>query len=279
VSATSKRKLLWSASLASAELPVRLAAASGAGFDALSLGATDAGYVRALGSEPSEWARRAADVGVELTVLDGLSDWYTHDPPPGHWHSIDVGVDEILLDAVAFGARTVGALAPFRTPLDIAGMAEHYAHLCDRAGEHGLLVHFEFTPKSPIDDLAKALELVTLADRRNGGILFDTWHFYRVNPDFDALAKVPGEKIFAVQVSDGAAEYEENLIADTFRHRRMPGEGVFDLTRVLRALDSMGSLELVGPEVLSVEQFALPPDEAARRLIAAYDAVMATALR
>ena len=120
-----------------------------------------------------------------------------------------------------------------------------------------------------------ASDLVRLADRPNGGMVFDTWHFFRVNPDFDALEAVPGDRIFAVQVSDGGADFVEGLLADTFRHRRLPGDGVFDLVRVLRVLDRIGGLNMAGPEVLSVELHALPPLEAALRAAEAFDAVAA----
>jgi sugar phosphate isomerase/epimerase len=123
--------------------------------------------------------------------------------------------------------------------------------------------------------LATAWEIVRGAARTNGGILFDTWHFFRGVPDLDLLAGVPGERIFSVQVSDGAPELRESLVKDTFRHRLLPGEGTFDLLGVLRVLRRTGGLNLVGPEVLSTELDALSAIEAARLAGEALDHVMA----
>jgi sugar phosphate isomerase/epimerase len=186
-----------------------------------------------------------------------------------------IGVDEVLRAGEAFGTTSICALAPYPTSIPLEEMAGHFAALCDRAADQGSRVHFEFTPRSQVSDVATAAELVRLADRLNGGILFDTWHFFRVDGDLGALRHVPGEWIFSVQVSDGAADFEEGLLADTFRHRRLPGTGVFDLVGLLRVLDDIGGLRLVGPEVLSVELFSVPVAEAARRGAESLDAVLA----
>jgi hypothetical protein len=34
----------------------------------------------------------------------------------------------------------------------------------------------------------------------------DTWHFFRSHPDFELLARIPGDRIFAVQVDAAAVE-------------------------------------------------------------------------
>ena len=271
------REVLWSTGLAPAPLPDRIDAAAANGYRVVSLTPADHDRARATGPRPEELARRAADAGVELAILDGLIEWYPHEPPKRPLGTTAVGVDDMLRAGEAFGATALCALAPYPTSLTLPEVAAHFAALCDRVAGHGWRVHFEFTPRSPVSDVATAAELVRLADRPNGGILFDTWHFFRVDGDLDALSRIPGQHIFSVQVSDGAAELEEGLLADTFRHRRLPGTGVFDLVGLLRTLDAIGGLRLVGPEVLSVEQFSLPVSEGARRAAESLDAVLARA--
>jgi sugar phosphate isomerase/epimerase len=116
---------------------------------------------------------------------------------------------------------------------------------------------------SAIADLATASGIVEAADRPKGGLMFDTLHFFRGNPDFSVLEGVPGERIFAVQVSDGATEVQGSLAEDTL-NRLLPGDGSFDLTRAVAALDRIGGLRWVGPEVISPATRAMPPAEAAR---------------
>jgi len=69
---------------------------------------------------------------------------------------------------------------------------------------------------------------------------------------------VPGDRIFGVQISDGTRDDP-----DTFK-RRLPGEGEFDLPAVIAALDRIGGLRWIGPEVLSPATAAMDPAEAGR---------------
>lgn len=272
-----RRRILWGAGLPPSTLPERVAAAAANGYTDLSVSSADQVWARTEGVAPGELRRQAGDEGVSLSSLDGVIEWYPH-PEPKRALGTPVPVAEVLLAAEAFGARTINAIAPFPSSVPLEGLAEHFASVCDRAAEHGLLVHFEFTPRSPVDNVFTAYELVQLAGRANGGILFDTWHFCRGNPDIDRLeAEIPGDRIFAVQVSDGKDEFVEGLLPDTFRHRMLPGEGTFPLGEILRTLDAIGGLTLAGPEVLSVEQFALEVAEAARQQGEAYDRVVASA--
>ena len=273
--AAATREVLWSAGLAPTPLPDRLEAAGRTGYRVLSVTAADHEQSCQQGPAPRELRRRAAGSGVELALLDGLIEWYPHDPPKRALGATEVSVDDVFRAGEDFGVEALCVLAPYPTDLPLDGMAAHFAALCDRAAGQGWKVHFEFTPRSPVADVLTAAELVRRADRPNGGILFDTWHFFRVDGDLERLRDVPGDRIFSVQVSDGAAELEEGLLADTFRHRRLPGTGAFDLAGVLGVLASIGGLRLVGPEVLSVEQFSLSVTEAARRAAESLDAVLA----
>jgi sugar phosphate isomerase/epimerase len=74
---------------------------------------------------------------------------------------------------------------------------------------------------------------------------------------------VPGERIFAVQIDDAAAEVRGSMREDT-QNRLLPGDGDLDLPRVVRALDRIGALRWVGPEVISPVLEAMSPVEAAR---------------
>ena len=70
-------------------------------------------------------------------------------------------------------------------------VANHFAALCDRAARHGLLVAFEFLPWSDVPDVAAAWRLIRLADRKNGGLLIDTWHYFRGAADPVEVRSVP----------------------------------------------------------------------------------------
>jgi sugar phosphate isomerase/epimerase len=269
--------VLWAASLRPSTLRERVAAAVAGGFGGVSVSPGDADGGTGIDS-PEEVARWAAGQGVALVVVDSVIEWYPHEPPRRMLAATEYSVAQMLEVCDRYGVDSLGALAPFPSEAPVEELAGCFARLCDQAGEHGLRVQLEFTPFPPVADLATAWEIVGQAGRRNGGILLDSWHFFRGRPDLQLLSSIPGDRIMGVQLSDGRAEFRESLLKDTFRHRELPGEGCFDLVGLLNVLHQTGGLNQVGPEVLSEELYALEPAEAAVRLAAAAEKTMAAAL-
>jgi sugar phosphate isomerase/epimerase len=270
------RQMLWSATLGQAPLPDRIEAAAVNRYSGVTVRVTDLDYLAAEDYDVGALCANARDRGVEPLMLESFSSWYDHEPPPKWFPPTTYTLDDHLKAAETFGSTDLTITAPFRTTTETTdSLTERFAVVCDRCADAGIAVHLEFVPFPPISSLAIAWDIVRGAARRNGGILFDTWHFFRGEPDLDLLATIPGDHIFSVQVSDGSTELQESLVKDTFRHRRLPGDGVFDLVGVLRTLRSTGGLRLVGPEVLSIELDALPPVEAARLAGEALDRLVA----
>ena len=269
-----EREILWSATLGGAPLDARVEAAALNGFRGITVRPDDLVRFGGSGRSAAELAKEARGRGVERLVVESLSAWYEHESPKVRFPSADQTLDDHLVTALAFGATDVNLVAPFRTRLSVNDLTARFGATCDRFADEGIAVHLEFTPFAPIDSLAAAWQIVRDAGRPNGGILFDTWHFFRGTPDLELLATIPGDRIFAVQVNDGAATLRESLVQDTFRHRLLPGHGVFDLVGALRILQRTGGLNLVGPEVLSTELDATSPVEAARLAGESFDEIL-----
>jgi sugar phosphate isomerase/epimerase len=167
-------------------------------------------------------------------------------------------------------------VSAFPTDVSIDTVTEGFAQFCDRAATDGILVELEFTPIQPVNSIALAWDVVRNAGRPNSGIVFDTWHFFQGSPDFEALEAVPAGVITKAQVNDGhLASFQEGLVKDTFMHRLLPGQGNFDLPRVLRILDRLDALRMCGPEVLSLDLFAMSAMEAAGLAAQSYDQLAA----
>ena len=139
------------------------------------------------------------------------------------------------------------------------------AGLCRRAAEHGLVVHLEWLPWSKIPDLATALEIVRKAGAPNGGINVDAWHLVRSGTRLAELAEVAGELILGIQIDDGPAEPEANLVEATLHHRALPGEGEFDIPGYVEACQHVGYEGPWGVEVLSEELRNLPIEDEFKR--------------
>jgi sugar phosphate isomerase/epimerase len=267
--------VLWSPTLGDAPFEARVIAAAEHGYRVLEVTAIDAQAAVERGQRPIELKRWASDLGVEVPIFDGFSDWYPH-PIPKRSAMPPVDLETFLAMAVAFEVQSVIVVSAYPTDVGIDTVTESFAALCDRAALDGLAVDVEFTPIQPVNSIRLAWQVVRDAGRANSGIVFDMWHFFQGDPDFETLESLPAGVITKVQVSDGhVGQFQEGLIKDTFRHRLLPGEGDFDLPRVLRTLDRLGALEMCGPEVLSTELLAMSPADAAGVAARAYDELAA----
>jgi len=260
----------WSGTLLGASLDAHLVAASAGGFSDLSLFPLDYTTARASGMSDRELRSRIDDSGLRVAVIDPLTTWVPDWTPPAgvpqeNLAFGDYSTDEVLRQAVVLGAHTISAIELWGNAVDLDQGAERLASLCDRAAEHGLRVQVEFIPFSGIPTLREAWELVRRADRTNAGIVFDTWHWYRGDNDEALLREIPGDRIFAVQVSDGPSSGEEDLLDECLHRRLLPGEGEMDLTRVLRLLRDSGATPSYGVEVFSDALLEQDPAYVGRR--------------
>jgi sugar phosphate isomerase/epimerase len=138
-------------------------------------------------------------------------------------------------------------------------LAEAFAQLCDRAAQHGLLAHIEFLPWAQIDNIETALRIVKLADRPNGGVMFDSWHHFRGGFDNVQLAQLPLDKVVAVQLNDAPKLAEDNIVEETMQRRLLPGAGDIPLAEIVSALRNGGCSAPLGIEVFSTELQRRPP--------------------
>ena len=258
----------------------RLEAAARAGYQAVSLWGRDYQAARDEGYSDADLIALLDDHGLAVAELDPVW-WWTPGAEsfsiPPELDPIDVfrfGERELFRIGEVLGARSVNAADVLGGDWGVSDAAEGFAALCDRAAEHGLLVHLEWLAWSRVPDLATALEVVTLADRVNGGLNVDMWHCARTETTAADLLEVPGDRVLAVQVDDGPAEPEEHLIEATLHERLLPGDGSFDLVGYLGALRVIGTSTPVGVEVFSDDLHALGPAEAAGRAARATRAVL-----
>jgi sugar phosphate isomerase/epimerase len=256
-------------------LEQRAAAAASGGFEYLGWLGDAYAAERAAGLSDADIRATLADHGVAVGEVEFLWGWATAGDPGTDWRQQEATLFELadLVGADHLNCGDIGLSGPM-LPLD--DVAERFAGICDRAAEHGLRVGLEFLPWSEIPNAAVAWEIARLAGRRNGGVLVDSWHYFRGSSDAAQLSAIPPEQIILIQLSD-AGPVQGDPMDDTSHRRRPPGEGELDLVGLLRQLDQMGVRAPISVEVFSDELTAGPPAEAARRVFEGASATLAAA--
>lgn len=247
-----------------ASMEDRVAAAAAASVDGIGLNLRAYRRWREDSGTDAELADILGRHGQRLTEHEALHGWAMGDE-----HRRRAAADEELAYHLAetFGATYLQAIGPYAGTL--ADAIDAYGALCDRARVHGLTVGLEFLPFTNIPDLATAATIVEGADRDNGGVCVDAWHFFRGTPDVDALRHLPGDLIANVQLNDGPLEPEDSdYLRDCMTNRRCPGDGEFDLVPFVRAIAETGYRAPVSIEVISHELDRIPPTEATDRMVA-----------
>jgi sugar phosphate isomerase/epimerase len=262
---------LWAANTLGRPLGERLRAALAGGFTAVSLFPIEIRRAREAGMSDADVRALFEDEGVRVLVVDPVAHWLPGSPDVPDLARDDPAygafeAGEVFELAEAMGAPLVTLIAVYDDPVTAEAGAEAFAGLCDRAGPHGVRLQLEFIPGTGIADLATAWEIVRLADRPNGGLILDAWHFYRSTPDFDLLASIPAGRVFAIQLDDAPLQPAPDLAMESLHGRLIPGDGELDLHRFLATLLRGGEPASIGPEVFSDSLAALAPEELGRRL-------------
>jgi sugar phosphate isomerase/epimerase len=253
-------------------LAERVAAATAGGFGAISLWGRDYADARAEGLRDEDIRLILADHGVSVAELDPAWWWPpgaadVHVPPEFDTSRIfGFGEAELFAVADAVGARSLNAVDVFGGDWALDQAAEAFAGLCQRAADHGLLVHLEFLPWSKIPDLDTAWRVVRQADQPNGGLTVDAWHYFRSgSADTGLLRTIPGDRILGLQLSDAPATPEADPLHATLHERLLPGQGELDLRGLVADLRATGTGAPYGVEVFSDALDALPSEEAGRQ--------------
>ncbi len=275
--------VLWAASVRNRSLTERLAVAKAARFTEQSVFPSHITAWLKEGLSLADARDQARAAGVPITILDPFTRWLPGWKLPAYMNpeerAFQITDEETFFDyAAQLEVESMSVIDGIGQRNDFSDVVAAFQRTCDRAAELGMRVQLEFMPFGSIPDIATGWEVVKRAGRDNGGLVLDTYHYFRGYPDPQTLAQVPGEKIFAVQLSD-AAELPQggSLYNDQMHHRVSPGEGAFPIRDLMLVLKSIGGLHQVGPELFSDDADALSPETLGARIGAANRAALADA--
>jgi sugar phosphate isomerase/epimerase len=239
----------------------QLASAAAAGFDGVSIDVFSLRAWQDAGGELLDLGDMLGNLGLACTDLAGLT------------VSADAGTATKEADWLADVARSAGALwvqMRIVDPLDewVHQVARACAKRITAAGAGIAVEPSSFTHVSTIEaacELASSLRPIGRA-----GVVVDSWHFLdggrspARDAAWGALAQMSDDDLAFVQFTD-AGPPGEDARHDTMHRRALPGRGVLDLDRFVRALNERGFDGWVSVEVLSDELRRLPVREFAEQ--------------
>ncbi len=271
---TDRELVLWAGCVASHGLLGSAEAVAAGGFDATSVASPELVTYERDGGSLRELARRMQDAGGPLTILDSFATWY-----PGEDAGDGVATpDDMLRFAEELGARSMTMNTPYgREPSPREEVVDALGRFADRAAERGLLLHLEQIPTSVVPDLATAWEVVRAVDRPNAGLVLDTFHLARAGCTPEEVSAVDPAKVFHVQLCDGPVtprvpDYYEEAVT----YRDFAGEGEMAIAELAGALEDIGAMGHVGPEVFMSALAVMTPAEAGRLCREKTDAFLAS---
>ncbi len=215
----------------------KLEAIAKAGFDGIEIFEQD--FI-ASDFSPAEVGRMVRDHGLEITLFQPFRD-FEGLPEPYRARAFaraarkfdlmnQLGTDLVLVCSSVHPAAMGG----------IDRMAGDFAELGDLAKSHGIRVGFEALAWGRhVNDHRDAWEVVRRADLSNIGLILDSFHTLGRKIDPETIRRIPGDKIFFVQLADAPA-IDMDLLYWSRHFRNMPGEGDLDVTGFMRAVMATG---------------------------------------
>ncbi|WP_420398534.1 bifunctional sugar phosphate isomerase/epimerase/4-hydroxyphenylpyruvate dioxygenase family protein [Marinovum algicola] len=258
----------------SGNLPEKLEAIAEAGFDGIEIFEQD--FIAHDGS-PREVGDMIRSMGLEITLFQPFRD-FEGLPEPLRAKAFDRA--ERKFDLMQELGTELVLVCSSCHPQALGGIdraAEDFHELGERAARRGLRVGYEALAWGRhVNDHRDAWEIVRRADHENVGIILDSFHSLARQIDPDTIRRIPGDRIFFVQLAD-APQIEMDLLYWSRHFRNMPGEGDLAVTDFMRAVMATGYAGPISLEIFNDQFRSGPPKTIAkdghRSLIALMDDV------
>jgi 2-keto-myo-inositol isomerase len=260
-----------------ADLATDLLAAKAAGFDYLEIWAAK---LRVFLQERStaELKDLFAESGLSPLSINSIEHITFRDTSA--YESIKRECEELSSIAAAVGCPCI-VVVPGRLPnggttrANVIEESVRVLHeLCDIASAHNVTLAFEFLGQADcsVPTLDLAHEIVCEVNRKNLGLVIDSFHFYAGNSTFEMIEALDPDLIQIFHIND-AEDLPRTELED--RYRLLPGLGILPLRQMISAFrkigyDKVASVEIFRPEYWERDPFALARDAraATERVIA-----------
>ncbi|UCH34460.1 MAG: sugar phosphate isomerase/epimerase [Armatimonadota bacterium] len=232
----------------------KLELAQAAGYDGVGLWLGEVEQAAGGAAGLDGIARRLRERGLIPAEMCFVGGWMY--PEEGTRAAAHESAQRAFRVAQAVGCQCVVACAAGGTG-ELTDAARDFAELCDLARPFGVSLALEFLGGAQqVKDVRTAWQIVDMADAPNGGLVIDTFHFYKGGSDLADLEPVTGDKVFLVHANDcpdlPLAELED-------RHRVFPGAGIIPLEEIAAVLADKGYGGFFSLELFNEEYWATDP--------------------
>lgn len=221
----------------SGNLREKLAAIAAAGYDGLEIFEQD--FIADEGS-PRQIGEMVRDHGLEILLFQPFRDF---EGLPEGARDRAFSRAERKFDLMQELGTDLMLICSSVSPKSLGGIdraADDFRELGERAAKRGLRVGFEALAWGRhINDHRDAWEVVRRADHPNVGLILDSFHTLARKIEPETIRRIPGDRIFFVQVAD-APLIEMDLLYWSRHFRNMPGEGDLDVTGFMQAVAATG---------------------------------------
>ncbi|WP_426234960.1 3-dehydroshikimate dehydratase QuiC [Pseudomonas sp. TWP3-2] len=240
----------------SGTLPEKLEAIAAAGFDGVEIFENDLLY---YDGSPREIKQMCADLGIAITLFQPFRDFEgcRRDRLARNLERAERKFD--LMQELGTDLVLVCSNASPDSIGDQQILIDDLRLLAEHAGARGLRIGYEALAWGRhVNTYQQVWDIVRQADHPSLGVLLDSFHTLSLKGDPRAIAEIPGDKIFFVQMADAPI-----LVMDVLewsRHFRcFPGQGEFDLPGFLAPIIQSGYTGPLSLEIFNDGFRAAPP--------------------
>ena len=231
----------------SGTLEDKLAAAAAAGFDGVEIFEPD---LVASPWSPAQVRARCADLGLTIDLYQPFRDLDDVRPAQVEANLRRAERKFDVMEELGTDLLLVCSAVSLHAVDDDEVIAAQLHRLAEAAGARGMRVAYEALAwGTHVDTYERSWEIVRRADHPALGLCLDSFHILSRGSDPSGIRKIPGDKLFFLQLAD-APHLTMDVLQWSRHHRLFPGQGAFDLPAFLEHVLAAG---YAGP--LSLEVF------------------------
>lgn len=234
----------------------KLSAISAAGFDGVEIFENDLLF---FDGSPAEVKRVAADLGLRILLFQPFRDF---EAAPRDKIARNLERAERKFDLMEhLGADMMlvcSSISPDAIDDDAVAAADLH-ELGERAARRGFRIGYEALAWGRhVRTFGHAWRLVQAANHPAIGLVVDSFHTLALEDDDAGIAKIPGDRIFFVQLAD-APVLRQDLLSWSRHFRCFPGQGALPVTRFMRNVLKAGYSGPLSLEIFNDDFRSSPP--------------------